>query len=85
MQLASPLCLNVSNCGVYNIYDFDSNHRLVIADIYTICNKVARYEKRAALSTKKHVNLNYLKQPNISERFVNTILEKLENLDLNST
>ena len=46
---------------------------------------MARYEKRAALSTKKHVNLNHLKQPNISERFVNTILEKLENLDLNST
>ena len=32
-----------------------------------------------------HVNLNYLKQPDISERFVNTTLEKLENLDLNST
>ena len=41
--------------------------------------------KRAAISTKKHVKLNYLKQPDISERFVNTTLEKLENLDLNST
>ena len=33
---------------------------------------------------KKHVNLNYLKQPDISVRFINTTLEKLENLNLNS-
>ena len=46
---------------------------------------MARYVKGAAISIKKHVNLNYLKQPDISERFVNTNLEKLENLDLNST
>ena len=29
-------------------------------------------------------NLNSLKQPDISERLVNTIREKLENIDLNS-
>ena len=28
--------------------------------------------------------MNYLKQPDISEQFVNTTLENLENLDLNS-
>ena len=43
-----------------------------------------RYVKRAAISTEKHINLNYLKQPDISKRFVNTTLKKLENLDLNS-
>ena len=81
----SWLCQYVSNCRVYNSYDFDFNHQLVITDICTPCTKVARYVKWAAISTKKHVNLNYLKQPDISERFVNTTFEKLENLDLNST
>ena len=57
----------------------------IIADICSPCTEVTRYVKRAAISTKKHVYLNYLKQPDISERFVNTTLEKLENLDLNST
>ena len=41
--------------------------------------------KRAVISTKKHIHLDYLKQPDISERCVKTILEKLKNLDLNST
>ena len=79
MQLASPY---VSNCRVYNSYDFDSDHRLVIADICTPCTKLARYVKQAGTSTKKHVNLNYLKQTDISERFINTTTEKLEHLDL---
>ena len=81
----SWLCQYVSNCRVYNSYDFDSDHWLVITDICTVCTKVARYVKWAAISTKKHVNLNCLKQSGISERFVNTTFEKLENLDLNST
>ena len=46
---------------------------------------MARYVKRAETSTKKHVNLNCLKQPGIRERFVNNTRGKLENLDLNST
>ena len=74
MQLDSLRC----NCRVYSSYDFDSNHRLGIAESCTPCTKVARYVKRAAISTKEHVKLNYLKQPDISERFVNTTLEKLE-------
>ena len=69
---------------VFATVGFDSDHRLVLADICTPCSKMARYVKRAAVFTKKHVNLNYLKQHDISERFVNTTLEKLENLDLNS-
>ena len=82
MQLT---CQYVSNCCVYNSYHFDSDHHLFIADICTPCTTVARYVKQAAISTKKHVNLNCLKQPDISERFVNTTLETLESLDLNST
>ena len=81
---AAGLCQYVSNCRVHNSYDFDSDYRLVIVDICSPCTKVARYVKRGAISTKKHVNLNCLKQPNISEWFVNTTLEKLENLDVNS-
>ena len=76
----------LSNCRVYNSYVFDSDHRLVIADICTPCTKEARYVKRAAISTKRHVNLNCcLKRPDISKGFVNATLEKLENIDLNFT
>ena len=77
----------VSNCCVYNIYDniYDSDYRLVIADICTPCTKVARYVKQAVISTKKYVNASYVIQPDISERFVNATFEKLENLDLNFT
>ena len=46
---------------------------------------MARYVKWEAISTKKNGDLNYLKQPDISERFVNTTLEKLKKPDLNST
>ena len=42
----------VSNCPVYNSYDFDSDYRLVTASICTPCNKVAKYVKRAAISAK---------------------------------
>ena len=65
----SWLCQYVSGCCAYNSYDFDSDHRLVIAYICTPGTKVARYEK----------------QPEIKEWFVKTTLEKLENLNLNST
>ena len=34
------LCHYVRNCRVYNSYDFDSNHRLVIADICTLAPKL---------------------------------------------
>ena len=64
---------HVSNHRIYNSNDFDSYHRLVIADICTPCTKVVRYMRRAAC-----VNFNCLKQSD-------TTLEKLENFDLNST
>ena len=41
--------------------------------------------KRAVISAKKHANLNYFKLLDSSEQFVNTSLENLENLDLNSS
>ena len=75
----------VTNCRVYNSYDFDFDHRLVIPDICTPCTEVARYGKWAAIFTNKHVNLNYLKQLKQSEWLVNTTHEMLENPDLNVT
>ena len=75
----------VSNFPVWNSCDFDFDHQLVIADVCTLCTKVARYVKWAAISAKEHINLNYVKQPAISEWFVNTTLKKLENLNPNST
>ena len=78
----SWLCQYVSNCRVYNSYDFDLDNHLVMVDICTPCTKVARYVKWGATSTKNYVGLNCVKQPDIIERFVNTTIEKLENLDL---
>ena len=78
----SWLCQYVSNCRVYNSYDFDLDHHLVIADICTPCTKVVKYVKWVAISTKNYVGLNSVKQPETRERFVNTTREKLENLDL---
>ena len=75
----------VTNCRVYNSYDFDSDHRLVIADISTPCTKLGRYVKRTVNTKKKFLNMNCLKQPEICERFVNKVSEKLESIDLDST
>ena len=82
MQLALSIYQQLS-CLQY--HDFDYDHRLVIVDICAPCTKFARYVKQTAIYTKMPVNLNYLKQPDISELFVNTFLEKLKNLDLSST
>ena len=75
----------VSNCRVYNSCDFDSDHRLVIADLHTPRSKVTRYVKRVTKPKKKHLNMRCLQQPEILERFTNATAEKLVNIDLNCT
>ena len=75
----------VSNCRVYNSYDFDSDHRLVIADIHTPSTKVGRNIKRKVVPKKKILNLKCLKQTEIQDRFISTTVTKLENIDLTTT
>ena len=72
----------VQNCRVYNSSDFDSDHRLVIADLCTPCTKVARYKKQHLIPNKKHLNLNLLKDPDVQQNFLENAVIKLESIDL---
>ena len=68
----------VQNCRVYNSYDFDSDHRLVVADLCTPTTKVARHITRSSKQNKKkHLELRSLEKPEIKEAFVNAAVEKL--------
>ena len=78
----SWLCQYVENCRIYNSYDFDSDHRLVIADLCTPCTKVACYKKQHLITNKKHLNLNSLKDPDVQQNFLETAVNKLESIDL---
>ena len=72
----------VQNCCVYNSYDFDSDHCLLIADLCTLCTKVAHYKKQNLIPNKKHLNLNSLKDPDVQQNFLETAVNKLESIDL---
>ena len=72
----------VQNCHVYNSYDFDSDHCLVIAYLCTPCTKVARYKKQHLIPNKKHLNLNSLNDPDVQQNFLETAVNKLESIDL---
>ena len=74
----------VKNCRVYNSYDFDSDHRLVIADLTTPCNKVGRYITRT-VKPNTRLNTEILKEPETQTIFVNTVVGKLESVNLDSS
>ena len=69
----------ITNCRVYNSYDFDSDHRLVIAHISTPGTKAARYIPRSTKLVKKQkLNLKSLDNMTIHSNFINTAAEHLE-------
>ena len=69
------------NCRVYNSFDFDSDHRLVIASLKTPCNKVTRYVKQNKKQTKK-LDLSALKNRDVETAFVDSAIEKLQSINL---
>ena len=75
----------VTNCRVYNSYDFDTDHRLVIADLRTPCTKLSRFIQRAMKPKRKYLDINALKRSETSEQFSNAVTAKLDNVDMNAT
>ena len=75
----------VSNCRVYNSYDFDSDHCLAVAHLNTPCTKVARHITRTMKKKKKCLDLASLNQPEIQFNFINAAVENLKTLPLNTT
>ena len=49
------------NCRVYNSFDFDSDHRLVIANLLTPCTKVSRHKRHRKKTVKKRFDFRSLK------------------------
>ena len=79
----------VRNCRVYNSFDFDSDHRLVIATLITPTSKVSRYVKRSA-KRKKKLDLRYLRDPTVKTNFIDSVVGKITssnilNSDLNNS
>ena len=72
----------IKNCRVHNSYDFDSDHRLVIANIKTPCTKTARYVKRKHKAQTKRLDYSAFNNPDTLERFKNTVSENLNSVDL---
>jgi len=75
----------MSKTVVYNSFDFESDHRLVIADIRTLCTKVGRFIKRTKTPKKNTLNVNCLKQPEVLNVFIANTVSKLETIDLLSS
>ena len=72
----------VSNCRVYNSYNFDSDHRLVVAHLNTPCTKVARYINRPLKQEKKYLDLSSLNDPIIENNFINAAVENIQTLPI---
>ena len=67
-----------TNCRAYNSYDFDSDHRLVIASLTTPGTKVARYVKRNKKVTKSTIDLKALNNNENANKFVNNAVSKID-------
>lgn len=78
---ASWLRKYVSNCRVYNSYDFDSDHKLVIAKFTTPTSKKARFIKRNKHTPKQKIDFEAL-TPEMSNIFTNNVTNK-QNSDEN--
>ena len=75
----------VRNCRVYNSFDFDSDHRLVIADIGTPSSKIGWYVLRKKTQKNNALNLKCLWEPLFHNTFIENAVTKLEQIDLLQT
>ena len=71
----------VLNCRVYRSYDFDSDHRLVIATMNTPCTKFARFRRRDRKTNPKKLNLKMLENERIRDQFTHTAVENLNTMN----
>ena len=74
--------------GVYNSYDFDSDHRLVVADLNTPGNKFSRFRKRNPKVAHKKYDFAALQTEEINHNFLTNLSNMWENsqtIDINNT
>ena len=69
-----------SNCRVYNSYDFDTDHRLVIATLNTPITKVARFIGRKKTVIMKRIDFSAINDESESI-FFDTVTENLSDYD----
>ena len=72
----------VTNCRVHSSYDFDSDHRLVVANLKTPCSKLARYVKRTKKIQPKQFDLSALKIPEIGNDLKNEAINEMNSINL---
>lgn len=72
-----------TNCRVYNSYDFDSDHRLVIAHMNTPRDKVSRSIKRNPKTVHKKYDFGALQTNEVHQAFIAKISQSLADLQIN--
>ena len=73
-----------TNCRVYNSYDFDTDHRLVIASLNTPVTKVARFIGRKKTVIKQRIDFSAI--DTVAEsNFINTVTENFSNYNFNES
>jgi len=73
-----------TNCRVYNSFDFDSDHRLVIAHMNTPGNKLSRFKKRQPKSVRKKLDYSLLETDEIRQNFLSKFSGSWENIQVNN-
>lgn len=71
-----------TNCRVYNSFDFDSDHRLVIAHMNTPGNKLSRAKKRKPKHTRKKLNFKMLETDEVRKNLISKFSNSWENIQL---
>ena len=78
----------ITNCRVYNSYDFDSDHRIVIASLNTPSTKIARYIKRKKKNVCKRIDFTKITDE-LNDNFQESVSESLNThanaMDVNLT
>ena len=65
----------VENCSVKNDYEFDSDHRLLVAEFRTPCTKRARWKQRIQKEVKS--DLSALNDDKTKETFIRNVAAQL--------
>ena len=71
----------VTNCRVFNSFDFDSDHRLVVANLTTPTTKKARFINRTKTKRQKRINFEAI-TPAMSELFKDEVSRKLNSNEI---
>ena len=75
----------VTNCRVYNSFDFDSDHRLVITSLKTPCTKKARKkQKETKTASTTTIDISALNNQETATSYNEKVLQNLSLIDINS-